>query len=54
MKEIFTGLGRHLLTAAGGYVLADPTLTQYNTEIGAIVAAIGAILSILAKRKKAQ
>ena len=53
-KEVILGLARHVLTAAGGAVAAQGHIAadDVNVVVGALVALLGVLLSVIAKRKK--
>lgn len=53
--EIILGLIRHLLTAGGGILAAKGYTDDATVEVvaGSVVAIVGAIWSVLAKRKSA-
>lgn len=54
-KDVILGLVRHALTIAGGAAVANGTVsgTEYEQAIGGIVALIGVIWSVVAKRNAA-
>lgn len=56
MKQnpIVTGLARHLLTAGGGYLVAQGVLDAGTAElaVGALVTLVGVVWSILEKRAR--
>jgi hypothetical protein len=55
-SEAILGIIRHVLTTAGGALVANGTLdaNQLNTGAGALVVLIGVAWSIFAKRKEAK
>ena len=55
MRKILTGLIRHALTAAGGGLVADGSLSGSDLEatIGAILTIVGVVASVLSKRAEA-
>ena len=54
-SEAILGIIRHVLTTAGGALVANGTLdaNQLNTGAGALVVLIGVIWSVVAKKKAA-
>jgi hypothetical protein len=54
--EMTAGLLRHVLTAAGGILASKGFIGSSDVEIltGAVIAIVGVIWSVVAKRKKAQ
>ena len=53
MQAALLGVIRHVLTAAGGALVANGALTgdEVNTAVGAISALVGVIWSVLSKRQ---
>lgn len=53
-KEMWLGLGRHLLTTAGGFAVGRGILDAetMNAVVGALVVLIGAGWSVLEKKAK--
>lgn len=53
MNSIWMGVIRHLLTAFGGGLVASGDLdpSQLEVAVGGVMAIVGVVLSILAKRK---
>ena len=53
MKDAILGIVRHILTAGGGALVANGVVLEADvqTAIGAIVALVGVVLSVLEKRK---
>jgi len=53
MKDAILGIVRHILTAGGGALVANGVVADgdVQTAIGAIVALVGVVLSVLEKRK---
>ena len=49
---VLNGIVRHLLTAAGGALVARGSLAESELAIGAIIALAGVIWSAFAKRRK--
>lgn len=54
MKAAILGLVRHILTTAGGYFVGNGTLTgaESETAIGALVALVGVVWSVIEKRQR--
>jgi hypothetical protein len=54
-SEAILGIIRHVLTTAGGALVANGTLdaNQLNTGAGALVVLIGVVWSVVAKKKAA-
>jgi hypothetical protein len=52
MPDIIAGIIRHLLTAAGGVLVAGGYLTsdQWTTIAGALAIIVGVVWSVIAKR----
>ena len=52
MKEALLGIARHILTAAGGALVAKGTVDAVAAEqlVGALVTLLGVIASVLDKR----
>lgn len=55
-SESVLGIIRHIITTAGGALVANGTLEadQLNTGAGAVAVIIGLVWSIIAKRKSAK
>ena len=53
MQAALLGVIRHVLTAAGGALVANGALTgdEVNTAVGAISALVGVMWSVLSKRQ---
>ena len=53
MQAAILGVIRHVLTAAGGALVANGALTgdEVNTAVGAISALVGVMWSVLSKRQ---
>lgn len=54
MKDTILGVIRHILTAAGGAAATQGHLTtdDVTTAVGAVVALVGVVWSVVAKRKE--
>ncbi len=52
MKEALLGISRHILTAAGGYLVAKGTIDPAGAEqlVGGILAILGVVASIIDKK----
>lgn len=52
-NDIVLGLVRHLLTAGGGALVTKGVLTapDVDTAVGAIIALVGVVWSVFAKKK---
>lgn len=52
MNKVLAGIVRHVLTAAGGALVAKGTIADSDLQavIGAVVTIVGVVASVIAKR----